>query len=238
MVATGGKLGIYDVLEASNGAYIGSVDLGIQNIVTGIDPKTGEKEVDFSLQPSRDKTVTVCPNNAGGKNWMPSAYNPSSKLLFVPLMEICMDMIPVPPEEKGFMTTGVRLTARPLPGNDGKYGRLQAVNLEKLNIEWTHRQRAPLTSGVLATAGGLVFAGDVDRYIIAFDQSNGKELWRMRLNDVASSAPITYSANGKQYLAVTVGHGVIAIDRKAVVPEVTLPLTPAPTLWVFELAEN
>ena len=149
-----------------------------------------------------------------------------------------MDMIPVPPEEKGFMTTGVRLTARPRPGNDGKYGRLQAVNLENLNIEWTHRQRAPLTSGVLSTAGGLVFAGDVDRYITAFDQSNGKELWRMRLNDVASSAPITYSVNGKQYLAVTVGHGVIAIDRKAVVPEVTLPLTPAPTLWVFELAEN
>ena len=83
-----------------------------------------------------------------------------------------------------------------------------------------------------------MFAGDVDRYITAFDQSNGKELWRMRLNDVASSAPITYSVNGKQYLAVTVGHGVIAIDRKAVVPEVTLPLTPAPTLWVFELAEN
>ena len=146
-----------------------------------------------------------------------------------------MDMIPVAPEEKGFLTTGVRLTSRPLPGSDGKYGLLQAVNLENLNIEWTYRQRAPLTSGVLTTAGGLVFAGDVDRYIIAFDQSNGKELWRMRLNDVASSAPITYSANGKQYLAVTVGHGVIAIDRKAVVPEVTLPLTPSPTLWVFEL---
>jgi len=238
VVATGGKLGIYDVLEASNGAYVGSVDLGIQNIVTGIDPNTGEKAVDFSLQPSRELTVTVCPNNAGGKNWMPSAYNPSSKLLFVPLMEICMDMIPVPPDEKGFMTTGVRLTARPLPDNDGKYGRLQAVNLEKLNIEWIHRQRAPLTSGVLTTAGGLVFAGDVDRYIIAFDQSNGEELWRMRLNDVPSSAPITYSANGKQYLAVTVGHGVIAIDRKAVVPEVTLPLTPAATLWVFELPKN
>ena len=149
-----------------------------------------------------------------------------------------MDMIPVPSEEKGFMTTGVRLTARPRPDSDGKYGRLQAINLEKLNIEWTHRQRAPLTSGVLTTAGGLVFAGDVDRHIIAFDQSNGKELWRMRLNDVPSSAPITYSADGKQYLAVTVGHGVIAIDRKAFVPEVTLPLTPAATLWVFELPES
>ena len=238
VVATGGKLGIYDVLEAKNGKYIGSVDLGIQNIVTGIDAKTGAKEVNFNLQPSRGKTVTVCPNNAGGKNWMPSAYNPLSKLLFVPLMEICMDMIPVAPGEKGFLTTGVRLTARPLPGSDGKYGRLQAINLEDMNAQWTHRQRAPLISGVLATAGELVFVGDVDRFIRAFDQDDGKELWRLRLNDVVSSAPITYSAKGKQYLAVTVGHGVIAVDRKSVVPEITLPLTPVPTLWVFELPNN
>ena len=149
-----------------------------------------------------------------------------------------MDMISVPSGEKGFLTTSVRVTARPRPGNDGKYGRLQAVNLKTMKIAWTHRQRAPFTSGTLATAGGLVFVGDVDRYIFALDERNGKILWKIRLNDVLSSAPITYMTNGRQYLATNVGHGVIAVDRKSVVPEVTLPMIPAPTLWVFELGEE
>ena len=238
VIATGGKSGIYDVLEARNGRYLGSIDLGVQNVVTAIDPITGAKKVDYNLQPGRHKTVTICPDAAGGKNWMPGAYNPNSKLLFSPLMEICMDMIPVPPEEKGFLTTGVRMNARPRPDNDGKYGRLQAINMETFEIAWTHRQRMPLISGMLTTAGGLVIGGDVDRYIFALDQSNGTELWRMRLNDVANSAPITYAVDGKQYLAVTVGHAILAVERKLMVPEVNLPMNPNPTLWVFELPEE
>ena len=238
VVATGGKLGIYDVLEAKSGKYIASVDLGVQNIVTGIDARTGAKQVNPTLQPSRERTVTVCPNNAGGKNWMPSAYSPATQLLFVPLMEICMDMIPVPADETGFLSTGVRVTSRPFPANDGNYGRLQAINLETMKIAWTRRQRAPFTSGTLATAGGLVFVGDVDRYLFALGENDGEILWKMRLNDVLSSSPVTYTTNGKQYLAVNVGHGVVAVDRKSVVPEVTLPMKPAPTLWVFELAEK
>ncbi len=235
VIATGGKLGIYDLLEAKDGKYISSIDLGVQNIVSGIDKGTGAKRVNRALQPNRKRSVMVCPNNAGGKNWMPSAYSPSTRLLFVPLMEICMDMIPVADDEKGFLTTGVRVTARPRPDDDGKYGRLQAVDLGNMSIAWTRRQRAPFTSGTLATGGGLVFVGDVDRYVYALDELSGEVLWKMRLNDVLSSSPISFSNNGRQYLAMNVGHGVIAVDRKSVVPEVTLPMIPAPTLWVFEI---
>ena len=238
VIATGGKLGIYDLLDAESGRYIASADLGVQNIVTGIDAKSGEKYFDPALQPSRKRTVTVCPNNAGGKNWMPSAYSPGTHLLFVPLMEICMDMIPVAEDEVGFLSTGVRVSSRPLPGNDGKYGRLQALDLQSMKIKWTFRQRAPFTSGTLATAGGLVFVGDVDRYLQALDEDNGKLLWKIRLNDALSSSPISYSVKGKQYLAVNVGHGVVAVDRKSVVPEITLPMKPSPTLWVFELPSD
>ena len=149
-----------------------------------------------------------------------------------------MDMIPVPESENGFLSTGVRVSSRPLPSNDGKYGRLQALNLQTMKIRWTHRQRAPLTSGTLATAGGLVFVGDVDRYLQALDEKDGEVLWKIRLNDALSSSPITYELNGKQYLAVNVGHGVVAVDRKSVVPEITLPMKPSPTLWVFELGEQ
>lgn len=235
VIATGGKLALYDLLEAGTGRYIASVDLGLQNMVTDIDPETGVKQTNSDLIPGPDRTVMVCPNTAGGKNWHPSAYNPDSRILYVPLMEICMDLIPVGPDARGLLSTGVSPISRPRPDSDGNYGRLQAVNLETLEVEWMHRQRAPLSNGVLATAGGLVFVSDVNRYLAAYDEGNGDKLWQIRLNDVSNVAPITYMVDGKQYIAVTTGRSILAIDRRTVVPEITLPANPAPTLWVFEL---
>ena len=103
-----------------------------------------------------------------------------------------MDLTPVAPGGRGSLSTGVRWTLRPRPDSDGKYGRVQAVNLETKKTVWTMRQRAPQSTGVLATAGGVVFAGALDRVFAAYDDANGKELWRVRLNDVPNSAPITY----------------------------------------------
>ena len=235
VVATGGKLAIYDLLEADTGRYVASIDLGLQNIVTGIDPETGEKRTDPDLVPSRDRTVMICPNTAGGKNWLPGSYNPNTRILYVPLMEICMDLVPVPPGERGLLSTGVSPVSRPRPDDDGKYGRIQAINLETLETEWLHRQRAPYASGVLATAGGLVFSADLNRNLVAHDADTGEELWRIRLNDASNTAPVTYMVNGKQYLAVAVGRSILAVDRRHVVPEIQFPGEPSATLWVFEL---
>ena len=80
-----------------------------------------------------------------------------------------------------------------------------------------------------------MFAGDLQRYITAFDGENGMELWHFRLNDVPVAAPISFLADGKQYLAVTTGRGVMAMARRSLVPEIRLPMAPAATLWVFEL---
>ena len=86
-----------------------------------------------------------------------------------------------------------------------------------------------------ATAGGLLFGGDLDRYFTAYDQDDGRELWQARLNDVSNAAPISFSVNGKQYVAVTTGHGVLSMARRALVPEIRFPSSPAATLWVFEI---
>ena len=159
-------------------------------------------------------------------------------MLYVLLMEICMDFVPVAPGERGLLSTGVSPVSRPRPGHDGNYGRLQAIDLQTLEVAWTHRQRVPFATGVLATAGGLVFGGDVDRNLFAFDADNGSELWRFRLNDASNAAPITYMVDGKQYLAVTTGKSILVVDRRTVVPEVSLPAEPSPTLWVFELPDG
>ena len=79
-----------------------------------------------------------------------------------------------------------------------------------------------------------MFSGSIDRYFRAYDDQTGKILWEMRLNDVPSSAPISYSANGKQYIAVVVGNGgAQAGTFPVLVPEIQ-NTDRAATIWVFQ----
>jgi alcohol dehydrogenase (cytochrome c) len=236
VVATAGKTAIFEVVEADTGKYVSSMDLGLQDVVVKIDPRTGAKTINPRLVPGGGDPVTVCPHAGGAKSWIPESLNPTTRALFVPLVESCMDLTPVEAGGRGSLSTGVRWTLRPRPDSDGRYGRLQAINLETGRTLWTHRQRAPLSSGVLATAGGVVFAGGLDRVFAAYDDATGAELWRMRLNDVPNSAPISFMANGRQYIALTVGNGgAQAATFPALVPEIQNPPDRGAALWVFEL---
>jgi alcohol dehydrogenase (cytochrome c) len=239
LVVTGGKQAIFDAMAADTGAYAFSMDLGVQNVVTAIDPRTGAKTIDQKLVPGDGETKFVCPHAGGAKSWLPSSYNPRTKMLYVPLVESCMDLTPVPPGERGSLSTGVRWSLRPRPNSDGKYGRIQAINLETRQSVWTERRRAPQTTGTLATAGGVVFAGALDRVFTAYDDTTGRELWRTRLSDVPSNAPIGYVANGKQFIAVVVGNGgAQAATFPALVPEIRNPPDRGAAVLVFELPDR
>jgi alcohol dehydrogenase (cytochrome c) len=235
VVVTSGKQAIFDALDAETGKYIFSMDLGLQDVVSSIDPVTGAKKVSVKALPGNGP-VMVCPHAGGAKSWIPTSYNPATKLLYVPLVESCMDLTPVAKGEKGSLTSGVKWSLRPRPDSDGKYGRVEAINLETRKVVWTDRQRAPQTTGTLATAGGIVFAGSLDRWIKAYDDATGKVLWKTRLNDVPSNCPISYSVNGKQYVAVVVGNGgAQAATWPPLVPEIQNPPDKGAAIWVFEL---
>ncbi len=119
---------------------------------------------------------------------------------------------------------------------DGNYGRLEVVNLETKETAWIERQRAPFTSGTLATAGGLVFAGALHRTFSAYDAETGTKLWQTRLNDVPSSSPISYSVDGTDYVAMVVGAGgAQSMIFNLLVPEIQNPPDRSPTVWVFKL---
>ena len=236
VLVTSGKEALYDALELDGGKYAFSMDLGLQNIITAVDPKTGAKQIDPKLVPSREKAIVVCPHAGGAKSWIPASINPQTKVMYVPLVESCMDLTPVPQDQRGSLTTGVRWSIRPRLDGDGRYGRIQAVDLASRKTLWTERQRAPQTTGVLATAGGLVFAGALDRYFTAYDAANGKALWRSRLTDVPSGAPITYSVNGRQYVAMVVGYGSPQTTTfPMLTPEIDLPIVRSSAIAVFAL---
>ena len=147
-----------------------------------------------------------------------------------------MDLVPVPDGERGILTTGVRWAVRPRPEGDGNYGRVEAVNLETKETVWVTRQRAPMTTGTLVTAGGLVFAGSLDRMFSAYNAATGERLWQTRLNDVPSSSPISFAANGREHVAMVVGSGGYqSTSYNLLVPEIKNPADRNAAIWVFEL---
>ncbi|MGE3511434.1 MAG: PQQ-binding-like beta-propeller repeat protein [Vicinamibacterales bacterium] len=239
VVATAGKIGIFDLLDAKTGEYLTSMDLGFQTLVKSVDPKTGAKTIDRErITPGDGEAKYLCPHSEGGKNWIPNAFNPVTKLMFVPLVESCQDLAPVAPGERGLLSTGVRLSLRPPPNTDGNYGRLEAINLETKKSVWVNRRRATSTTGVLSTAGGVVFAGYVDRTFAAFDDQTGTELWRTRLTDVPNSNAISYAVNGRQYIAVVAGNGGNhARLFMRMMPEIKNPANRSASVWVFEVAD-
>jgi alcohol dehydrogenase (cytochrome c) len=176
----------------------------------------------------------VCPHGAGAKNYLPASWNAQSGLLFLPLNEACMDVYPVPGGGTGGLSSGVNWGIRPRPDSDGNYGRLQALDLQKGEPRWTLRQRAPITSGILSTAGGLTLVASLDRKFQAYNSADGSLLWEARLNDVSSSSPISFAVGGKQYLALVVGEGGFhARSFAPLVPELQSPPNRGATVWVF-----
>ena len=209
LVVTAGKSGLFDAVDAATGKFVFSSDSGVQNIVAAVDPVSGGKRINPELEPEPGKTRFMCPNSVGARNWMASAVNPDSAMVFLPILENCADYTYAPrgAEQTAQGGLDIRFAPRLPPNHDGKFGRLSALDLHSRKVLWTHRQRVPFASSVLVTAGGLIFVGDVDRYFSAFDQLNGKLLWRTRLSAAPESFPVTFAVNGRQFVAVVAGSG-------------------------------
>jgi alcohol dehydrogenase (cytochrome c) len=149
--------------------------------------------------------VEVCPGAAGGKEWMPMAYSPLTRLVYLPVIENCAK----------FYNYGVRAKAQKLPpGPSGfrylpnrAYGKVMAIEPDTGEAVWEVRTRTPMGGGMLATGGGLVFTGDAEGNFAAYDAKNGAVLWSYQTGSGIRSAPITYRLAGKQYIAIASGMG-------------------------------
>jgi alcohol dehydrogenase (cytochrome c) len=237
-VVTSGKEGWFDALDATTGEYLASFDMGLQNFITGVDPKTGEKQIDPAMLPGGvDHIITICPYGGGGRNWMPTSHDVDRGALYVVAVDACMGLVPVPKGQRGgFLSTGVNATIAPRPDSDGRYGLLQAIDTRTGKTLWKARQRAPQTTGVLATAGKVLFAGALDRRYSAYDADTGKQLWSVGLPEVPNGTPITYSVNGRQYVALIAGYGSPSTTTwPGLVPEITLPPVRSSAVFVFAL---
>ena len=240
MTVTVGKIGIIEALDRVTGEYLWDVETVPQNVVLSIDQDTGEKTINPDVIPVIGETTFNCPADPGGKSWQATAYSPRTQALYLPLVEFCSNTTVNPLDPGEIYTGGGRQTYSrvPVPDSDGNIGRVDAINLNDRSTMWSYRQRPPVTSSTLPTGGGVVFVGSLDRKFMAFDDETGEKLWESgRLTNSLESFPITYTANGKQYVAITANFASGLGRLASLTPEVRLPSNDPIALYVFALPD-
>ena len=240
MVVTTGKLGIMEALDRKSGDWLWAKETVPQNVVLSIDPQTGKKEINPEVIPVIGETTFNCPADPGSKAWQATSYSPKTKMIYLPTVEFCSNTTVNPLDPGQFYTGGGLQTYSrvPRPDGDGNIGQVRAVKLSDRSEAWQYRQYAPITTSTLPTAGGVVFVGTLDRRLIAFDDETGDILWTSgRLSNSLESFPITYEANGKQYVAVVANFGNGLGRLQSLTPDVKLPPNNPVTLFVFALPD-
>jgi alcohol dehydrogenase (cytochrome c) len=154
----------------------------------------------------------ACPGLGGGHNWQATAYSPRTGLYYFPTSENCQLFY----KTKQEFTEGQWYQASNVesPPNSHGTGAILAVDPTTAGIKWRFNMVSTPTAGILATAGGLVFSGDRQGYLIAFDDRTGKVLWKFQTGGSIVSPPITYALDGKQYIEVAAGGSIMTFTVK------------------------
>ena len=245
----GGKAdrnGFFYVNDATTGKLINAFPF-VKKIswATGIDLKTGRPnfvpenrpgDPTASADGKKGATVIATPSFLGGKNQMPMAYSPDTKLFYVPSNEWGMEIWNEPITfKKGAAYLGAGFTIKAI--NDDYIGAMRAVDPKTGKIVWETKNNAPLWGGVMTTAGNLVFWGTPEGYLQAADAKTGKILWKFQTGSGIVAPPITWEQNGEQYVAVVSGWGgAVPLWGGDVAKRVAM-LEQGGTMWAFKLVK-
>jgi PQQ-dependent dehydrogenase (methanol/ethanol family) len=200
--------GFFYVMDRRTGQVLSADPYSFINAYKGVDLKSGRLIPNEEKSPVEGKVVrNICPGPPGAKDWNPSAFSPQTGLIYIPHINICMDMgvqnanyIPGTP----FVGADVKMYAGP-GGNRGVFTAWDPVNRRKV---FEIKEDLPLWSPALATGGGLVFYGTMDGWFKAIDARNGKLLWQFKTGSGIIGQPISYRGpDGRQYVAVPSGVG-------------------------------
>jgi alcohol dehydrogenase (cytochrome c) len=201
--------GFFYVLDRATGKLLSAKQFvdGV-NWATGVDMKTGmpiEAPGNVKRPGMKRKASDVCPNLIGAKNWMPMSYDQKTGLVYIPTINLCMDMEGIQQDYKrGQFYLGVNFDLAK-QGQGGHMGGVKAWDPVKQQTVWFNKDDLFYSGGMLSTAGGLAFHGDLKGWFKALDTKTGKELWKFNTGSGITAAPMTYTLDGKQYVAVVSG---------------------------------
>jgi PQQ-dependent dehydrogenase (methanol/ethanol family) len=210
LVMQANRNGFFYVLDRTNGQFLFAKQfVDKMNWASGIDAKGRS-----ILIPGREPTpegVFACPAVRGATNWFSTAYNPETKLFYLMAAEDC-----------GVFRSKGRIYGANVDVKSPGQRFLRAIDPQTGKIVW----EKPLTgsheanySGVLSTAGGLVFHGETAGGFAAVDGKTGKTLWYLPTNDAWRASPMTYMVDGHQYVAVAAGSNIISVTLPEGAPQ-------------------
>lgn len=178
-------------------------------LISKIDGKTGKTTLNADLLfRAPGEHHVICFWNT--RSYWPTAYHPRLNALYVPWVDNCLDMTSATPATADRPAVNEKRSGIPRPGSKPEeFGGLAKINMETGEIQHIYKGRSPGNGAALATAGDLVFWGDLDQKFRAFDAASGKILWETALGGAITNSTISYSVNGKQYIAVTTGEGLL-----------------------------
>jgi alcohol dehydrogenase (cytochrome c) len=202
--------GFYYVLDRQTGEFLLAKPYVKQTWAQEID-STGRPVVLPGREPTVAGNDAIWPGVDGGNNWMSPSYHPITKLLYVSARE---------ERRRFFKSDTLEFRAGEMyaggGGGGGRFrpeeneGKLLAITPETGEVQWTHHLLSPHWSGVLSTAGNLVFSSTFEGNIFALDARTGKELWHFSGGGPVYASPITFLSRGKQYVTLPIGDNLIA----------------------------
>lgn len=208
-----GRNGFYYTLDRTNGSFISAAQY-VKNLnwTKGIDPKTGKpveydpakKLQQYAVAVNRTSgEVDVCPDLQGAVSFFPTSYNPSKRTAYGAGIDGCMQLTVDETRMGGPFFNGGIATRNKRMG-----GHISSIDAATGKVKVVRPLDYPVYSGVLATAGGLVFTATLDGTITAFDDDDLQPLWSFNVGTSICAPPMSYSVGGKQFVAIHVGGGV------------------------------
>ncbi|WP_170775724.1 PQQ-dependent methanol/ethanol family dehydrogenase [Ruegeria lacuscaerulensis] len=244
--ATADRNGYFYVLNREDGGFVSATPF-VKDITwsSGVD-ETGRPIFVEDNRPGdpaaaadgkKGEVIFASPSFLGGKNWMPMAFSQKTGNFYVPSNEWGMDIWNEPiTYKKGAAYLGAGFTIK--PNYEDHIGSLKAIDPDTGEWKWEYKNDAPLWSGVMTTAGGLVFFGTPEGEFIALDDETGEKLWSFQTGSGIVGQPVTWEQDGEQYVSVISGWGgAVPLWGGEVAKKVNY-LNQGGTLWTFRLPKE
>jgi alcohol dehydrogenase (cytochrome c) len=188
------------LLHATKTGWLYVFDAATGSLVRRSEPFVPQKGMFF--EPTKEG-ISVAPGFFGGANWPPSAYSPATGFAYVAGTHFPMIVTREPSEYKAgslYVSGDARADT-----TEKLYSQLSAISPTTGRIVWQTKSDGFLWGGALATAGGLVFAGESTGWLRAFDAATGKQMWEFFCGAGVGAPPISFEMDGQQYVAVAAG---------------------------------
>jgi len=207
LIAQANRNGFFYVIDRTTGKLLSANAYG-QTTWSDAKDTEGRPVANQNASPTLEGH-TVCPGALGTTNFMAPTYDPQTGLFYVTARDQCDIFSTAPqPYEAGHAYYGSAY----FPSEEAKpyRGFLKAIDPATGQVKWKFEHTSPTWSGVLSTAGGLVFTGDAEGNFIAMDAAAGKPLWHFQMGGAVYAAPMAFAVDGKEYVAIAAGSAVYA----------------------------